>query len=72
MYKRIMKNYAPMNLIYTTEEGNELWLGDYFAATNLKLLKQKKIDSGRYLPKNSLNSRGYAESSLLINSKYKS
>ena len=68
MYKRIMKNYAPMNLIYTTEEGSELWLGDYFAATNLKLLKQKKIDSGKYLHKNSLNSCSYAWSSLLISS----
>ena len=44
-----MKKYSSMNLIFTTEEGNELWLGDYYAATNLKLLKQKKIDSGNCL-----------------------
>ena len=45
----MMKNYSSMNLIYTNEEGHELWLGDYYAATNLKLLKQKRIDSGTYL-----------------------
>lgn len=33
------RNYQPMNLIVRTSEGNELWLGDYGAATDLKLLK---------------------------------
>lgn len=46
MYFRNMKNYQSMNIVYTTTEGNELWLGDYYAATDLNLLKQKKIASG--------------------------
>lgn len=46
MYFRNMKNYQSMNLVHTTSDGNELWLGDYYAATNLKLLKDKKISSG--------------------------
>lgn len=41
-----MKNYQSMNLVHTTPEGTELWLGDYYAATDLNLLKQKKITSG--------------------------
>jgi hypothetical protein len=32
-----------MNLIHKTSEGIELWLGDYYAATNINLLKQKKM-----------------------------
>jgi hypothetical protein len=39
----------PMNLVYTSKEGTELWLGDYYAATNLNLLKQKNIKSGKFL-----------------------
>lgn len=35
-----------MNLIHTTNEGSELWLGDYYAASNKSLLKQKNIRSG--------------------------
>jgi hypothetical protein len=35
-----------MNLVHTTAEGTELWLGDYYAATNLKLLNQRSIRSG--------------------------
>lgn len=46
MYFRNMKNYQTMNLVYTTPEGTELWLGDYYAATDFNLLKQKKLTSG--------------------------
>lgn len=49
MYFRNMKNYQSMNVVHTTSEGNELWLGDYYAATDLNLLKQKKIGSGNFL-----------------------
>ena len=38
-----------MNLVHKTAEGTELWLGDYYAATNLKLLKQREIKSGTLL-----------------------
>jgi hypothetical protein len=41
-----MKNYQSMNLIHTNANGNELWLGDYYAATDLNLLRQKKITYG--------------------------
>ena len=46
MYLRNMKNYQSMNVVYTTTDGNELWLGDYYSATNLDLLKQKHITTG--------------------------
>lgn len=46
---RNMKNYQSMNLVHTSSEGGELWLGDYYAATDHNLLKQKKITSGRFL-----------------------
>lgn len=48
MYLRNMKNYQSMNLVYTTPEGTEIWLGDYYAATDLNLLKQKRISSGTF------------------------
>ena len=35
-----------MHMVHRTEEGNELWLGDYYAATNVALLRQKNIKSG--------------------------
>ena len=35
-----------MSLIVTTHSGNELWLGNYYAATNHSLLRQKKIKAG--------------------------
>ena len=35
-----------MNLVHKTEEGKELWLGDYYAATDFDLLKEKHIRSG--------------------------
>lgn len=50
-----MKKYQSMNLVYTTPEGYEIWLGDYYAATNLNLLKQKKITSGSFIMKFSFN-----------------
>ena len=40
----------PMNLVHTSKEGTELWLGDYYAATNCNLLKQKNIKSGTFFP----------------------
>ena len=46
MYLRNMKNYQSMNVVYTNTDGNELWLGDYYAATNLDLLKKKNITTG--------------------------
>jgi hypothetical protein len=35
-----------MNLVHTTTDGGELWLGDYYAASNNTLLKQKNIKAG--------------------------
>lgn len=35
-----------MNLVHTTQDGQELWLGDYYAASNHNLLKQKNIKAG--------------------------
>lgn len=49
MYLRSMKNYQPMSLVHTTDEGTELWLGDYYAATDVMKLKQKNIKSGKDL-----------------------
>ena len=31
----------PMTMVHKSRYGTELWLGDYFGATNLALLKQK-------------------------------
>ena len=41
-----LTNYQSMSLVHRSEEGSELWLGDYYAATNLQLLKQKNIRAG--------------------------
>lgn len=41
-------NYKNMNLVYKTEEGGELWLGDWSAATDTKLLASKNIKYGTY------------------------
>lgn len=46
MSRMTYKGHQSMNMVYRTKEGNELWLGDYYAATNHKLLQQKKISSG--------------------------
>ena len=49
MYKFNFKNYQAMNCIVKTNDGTELWLGDYGAATDLNLLKQKKVKHGKIL-----------------------
>lgn len=46
MYLRNMKNYQNMNVVHTTKDGHELWLGDYYAATDHRLLKSKNITCG--------------------------
>lgn len=43
---RVPYRHQSMNLVHKTSEGTELWLGDYYAATNLALLRQKGIKSG--------------------------
>lgn len=40
------RSYQSMNLIHRTKDGKELWLGDYSAASNISLLKQKNINHG--------------------------
>ena len=50
MNRMAFKNYQSMNMVHRTKEGTELWLGDYYAATNLNLLKQKNIKSGNFSP----------------------
>ena len=42
-----MRNSNAMNLIHTTSEGHELWLGNYHAAINTNLLEEKNIKSGK-------------------------
>ena len=37
----------PMNMVHRTIDGKEIWLGDYYAASNPTLLKQKNIKSGK-------------------------
>lgn len=45
--RRSFKSYAPMHIVYKSKEfGTELWLGDYYAATDFNLLKNKSIKSG--------------------------
>lgn len=46
MNRAPFKNYQSMNMVHRTKEGRELWLGDYYAATNTSLLRQKNIASG--------------------------
>jgi hypothetical protein len=47
--RRAFKSYAPMHVVYRSKEfGTELWLGDYYAATDYNLLKNKNITSGRF------------------------
>jgi hypothetical protein len=47
MYNRkTFKTYQSMNLIVKNENGGELWLGDYYSATDLSLLSQKNIKAG--------------------------
>ena len=47
--------YESMNMVHRTRDGNELWLGDYMAASNVSLLKKKNIKHG-IIVINSLNS----------------
>jgi hypothetical protein len=42
------RNYQSMNVVHRTKDGNELWLGDYYAASDLSLLRQKNIRSGTW------------------------
>lgn len=37
-----------MNLIHRTKDGKELWLGDIDAASDISMLKEKKINHGSY------------------------
>ena len=46
-YSRMPNKVQKMNHIYTSKEAGELWLGDYYAATNLNMLKQKNINSDK-------------------------
>jgi hypothetical protein len=41
------RSYQPMNMVHRTKDGTELWLGDYMAASNLNLLRQKNIRHGK-------------------------
>lgn len=41
------RSYQSMNMVHKTKEGTELWLGDYMAASNITLLRQKKIAHGK-------------------------
>ncbi len=47
MINRMQNKTQSMNLILKTAEGTELWLGDYYAATKLPLLREKSIKSGK-------------------------
>jgi hypothetical protein len=40
------RNYQSMNIVHRTKDGSELWLGDYYAASDVSLLRQKNIRSG--------------------------
>ena len=46
MINRLPFKSQPMNMVHTTPYGTQIWIGDYFAATNVHLLKQKEIQSG--------------------------
>lgn len=46
MNRAPFKNYQSMNVVHRTKEGNELWLGDYYAASDISLLHHKNIRSG--------------------------
>lgn len=47
MNRMAFNNYQSMNMVHRTKDGTELWLGDYYAATNSNLLRQKNIRSGK-------------------------
>jgi hypothetical protein len=45
--RRAFRTYQPMHMVYKSKDyGTELWLGDYYAATDYNLLKNKNIKSG--------------------------
>jgi hypothetical protein len=46
MNRAPFRNYQSMNVVHRTKDGNELWLGDYYAASDVSLLRQKNIRSG--------------------------
>jgi hypothetical protein len=48
MNRIAFSNYQSMNMVHRTNEGSELWLGDYYAASNVSLLKQKNIRAGTF------------------------
>lgn len=41
MINRMPYKSQSMNLVHKSKHGGELWLGDYFAASNISLLRQK-------------------------------
>jgi hypothetical protein len=47
-------------MVFKSKYGTELWLGDYYAATDEKLLKSKNIKAGILLIYYSFNSSSYA------------
>ena len=47
MINRMHFKSNSMNMVHRSKYGTELWLGDYYAATNVSLLKQKDIKSGK-------------------------
>ena len=46
MINRLPNKLQSMNMVHKTSEGGELWLGDYYAAKNVNLLRQRNIKSG--------------------------
>lgn len=46
MINRMPFKSQSMNNVHRSQYGTELWLGDYYAATNIALLKQKDIKAG--------------------------
>lgn len=46
MINRLPNKMQSMNMVHKTSEGGELWLGDYYAAKNVNLLRQRNIKSG--------------------------
>jgi hypothetical protein len=60
MNRMAFRNYQPMNMVFKSKYGTELWLGDYYAATDEKLLKSKNIKAGILLIYYSFNSSSYA------------
>jgi hypothetical protein len=46
LVNRMLPKTQSMNLVHVSGNGNELWLGDYYAASDVALLRQKGIRSG--------------------------